>query len=56
MLNEEPYALIAHVRFRGGAWGVIPVSTREKSEYPSKTLHLEANNVQASPESNQSLG
>ena len=29
MLNEEPYALIAHVRFRGGAWGVIPVSTRE---------------------------
>ena len=28
----------------------------KKREYPSKTLHLEANDVQASPESDQSVG
>uniref|UniRef100_UPI0034A28B4A hypothetical protein n=1 Tax=Blautia wexlerae TaxID=418240 RepID=UPI0034A28B4A len=30
---EKPYALIAHVRFCVGVWGVIPISTRESFNY-----------------------
>ena len=26
--NEKPYAVIAHVRFCVGIWGVIPISTK----------------------------
>ena len=29
LCRQKPYALIAHVRFCVGVWGVIPISTRE---------------------------
>ena len=38
MLNEEPYALVAHVRFCGGVKGVSPWSTQDDSQRRSRHI------------------